>query len=220
MEFHSFAYILLLTVKTDKMELMIGINLINDEHSIPIVVTSHMTVKFFVKGYHVYKDLWKLFTNEELTTGMEPDNVVYKYAVCVKKNNVIVGHLPLGKNGRFAKMIFYFLRTDRYAEYKVIITGKEANLGDGEGMQVPYLLKISVTKNMLQILRKIFKINRYRKIIPFLPVIQPTVRCFEFCKTQWFCEFQGFLFCYDAIYRYFWLLFPTNQLYIALSTFS
>ena len=143
MEFHSFAYILLLTVKTDKMELMIGSNLINDEHSIPIVITSHMIVKFFVKGYHMYKDLWKPFTNEELTTGMEPDNAVYKYAVCVKKNNVIVGHLPLGKNGRFAKMIFYFLRADRCAEYKVIIIGKEVNLGDGEGMQVPCLLKIS-----------------------------------------------------------------------------
>ena len=47
---------------------------------------------------------------------MEPYNVIDKYAVCVKKNNVIVGHLPLGKDGRFAKIIFYFLRADRYAE--------------------------------------------------------------------------------------------------------
>ena len=81
---------------------------------------------------------------------MEPDNVVDKYAVCVKKNNVIVGHLPIGKDVRFVKMILYFLRADRYAECKVIITGKEVNLGDGEGMQVPSLLKISGTKNMLQ----------------------------------------------------------------------
>ena len=73
---------------------------------------------------------------------MEPGNVVDKYAVCVKKNNMIVGHLPLGKNGRFAKTIFYFLRADIYAKCKVIITGKEVNLGDGEGMQVPCLLKI------------------------------------------------------------------------------
>ena len=109
---------------------MIGKNLINDEHSIPIIITSDMIVKSFVKGYHTYKDLWKPFINEELTTAMEPDNAVGKYAVCVKKNNVIVGHLPLGKVGRFAK-IFYFLRVDRYAECKVIITGKEVNHGDG-----------------------------------------------------------------------------------------
>ena len=122
MEFHSFVYILLLlTVKTDKMELMIGDNLINDEHLIPIIITSDMIVKSFVKGYHAYKDLWKPFINEDLATALEPDNVV---VVCVKKKNVIVGHLPLGKDGRFAKMLFYFLRADRYVECKVKITGK------------------------------------------------------------------------------------------------
>ena len=101
---------------------MIGDNLINDEDSVPIIISSDMIVKSFVKGYHVYKDLWKPFITEELTTAMEPDNVVDKYAVCVKENNVIVRHLPLGKDGSFAKM-FYFLWADRYAECKVIITG-------------------------------------------------------------------------------------------------
>ena len=73
-------------------------------------------------------------------------------------------------------MIFYFLSADRYAECKVIITGKEVNLGDGEGMQVPYLLRISETKNMLQeYFIEIFRINRYRKVIPFFPVIEPTI---------------------------------------------
>ena len=117
MELHSFVYILLLlTVKIDKMELMLGDNLINDEHSVPIIITSDTIVKSFVKNYHAYKDLWKPFINERLTTAMEPDNFLDKYAVCVKKNNVIVGHLLLGKDGRFAKMIFYFLRAKRYAE--------------------------------------------------------------------------------------------------------
>ena len=100
-KFHSFVYILLLlTVKTDKIELMIGDNLINDEHSTLIILTSDMIVKSFVKDYHAYKDLWKSFINEELNTAMVPDNAVDKYAVCVKKNNFIVGDLPLGNNGR------------------------------------------------------------------------------------------------------------------------
>ena len=85
------------------MKLMIGDNLINDEHSIPIIITSDMIVKSFVKGYHVYKDLWKPFINEELTTVMKPDNAVDKYPVCVKKNNVIVGHLPLVKREDFLR---------------------------------------------------------------------------------------------------------------------
>ena len=72
MEFHSFVYILLLlTVKTDKIELMIGKNLINDEHSIPIIIKSDVIVKSFVKSYHAYMDLWKPFINEKLTTAME-----------------------------------------------------------------------------------------------------------------------------------------------------
>ena len=41
---------------------------------------------------------------EESETEMEPDNVMDKYAVCVKKSTSIVEHLPLGKNGKFAKM--------------------------------------------------------------------------------------------------------------------
>ena len=62
---------------------------------------SDMIVKSFMKGYHAFKDQWKPFINEKLTTEMELDNVVDKYAVCVKKSNVIVGHLRLGKDGRF-----------------------------------------------------------------------------------------------------------------------
>ena len=70
--------------------------------------------------------------NEELETEMEPD-VMDKYAVCVKKKTSIVGHLPLGKHGKFAKMIFCFLRAEQDAEYKVakkLQTGKEVNLGE------------------------------------------------------------------------------------------
>ena len=52
-----------------------------------------------MKGYHAYKEIWKPFTNEELTTAMKPDNVVDKYAVFVKKNDVVVGHLLHRKNG-------------------------------------------------------------------------------------------------------------------------
>jgi len=136
------------------MELRIGDNFINVCDSIPITVTSDTEIKSFVKGYHAYKELWKPVINDQLTTAMEPDNVVDKYAVCVKKNDEIVGHLPLGKNGRFAKTIFYFLRADSYGKCNVIITGKAVNLGDGDGMQVPCLLKISGTKTLLEILKR------------------------------------------------------------------
>ena len=47
------------------MELMIADNFIDDEQSIPVIITSDMIVKSFVKGYHACKDLWKLFINED-----------------------------------------------------------------------------------------------------------------------------------------------------------
>ena len=68
----------------------------------------------FIKGCHVYQEVWQPKLCEELQAVPEPENVVDKYAVCVRKQgNRIVGHLKKGKNGRFAKTIFYFLRADR-----------------------------------------------------------------------------------------------------------
>ena len=84
---------------------------------------------------------------------MEPDNVMDKYAVCVTKNTSIVGHLPPCKNGKFAKMIFYFLRADQDAECNVVITGKEVNFGDRDGISGPRK-KISGPRKMVEILCK------------------------------------------------------------------
>ena len=137
-----------------KMALKIGNVFINEDHLIPVIAKASTEIDTYVKGYHVYKNIWKPTVNEELETEMEPDNVMDKYAVCVEKNNFIVGHLPLSKNGKFAKMIFYFLRADQDAECKVVITGKEVNLGDGDGMQVPCKLKISGPRKMVEILCK------------------------------------------------------------------
>ena len=42
----------------------------------------------------------------------------------MKKENEIVGHLPLGKDGKFAKTVFYFLRADEYGSCNVLIKAK------------------------------------------------------------------------------------------------
>ena len=135
-----------------KMALKIGNVFINEDDLIPVIVKASTEIDTYVKGYHVYKNIWKPTVNEELETEMEPDNVMDKYAVCVEKNTFIVGHLPLSKNGKFAKMIFYFLRADQDAECKVVITVKEVNLGDWDGMQVPCKLKISDPRKMVEII--------------------------------------------------------------------
>ena len=77
-----------------------------------------------------------------------------KYTVCVKKENKIVGHLPLGKSGKFAKTMFYFLRADKLSSCKIVVTEKPVNLGDGECMQVPCKLIFTGTEKCIDILKR------------------------------------------------------------------
>ena len=77
-----------------------------------------------------------------------------KFAVCVKINEKIVGHLKKGTSGRFAKTIFYFLRSDTYSSAWAKVSGKRCNLGDGEGMQVPCKLSLSGEPKFVSLLRR------------------------------------------------------------------
>ena len=76
------------------------------------------------------------------------------------KNHKIVGHLPLGRNGKFAKTVFYFLRADEYGLCSVLVKGKPVNLGDGDGMQVPCTLNFSGQKKFIDILQKSLKCQK------------------------------------------------------------
>ena len=108
-----------------------------DQNEIKVIVTRKFEMVSYVKGYRVYKTLWNPLIGEFLPCEREPENPVDKYAVYVKNENKIVGHLPLEKSGKFAKTIFHFLRADELSSCKIVITGKPVNLGDGEGMQAP-----------------------------------------------------------------------------------
>ena len=41
-----------------------------------------------------------------------------------------MGHLKKGENGKFAKVIFFFLRGDPYSKAKTITSACRCNLGD------------------------------------------------------------------------------------------
>ena len=87
----------------------------------------------------------------------EPENVADKYAVCVKTGNgATVGHLKKGKTGRFAKTIFYYLRSHPEAKCTAKVTGKRFNVGDGEGLQVPCILHITGLRKFVSVLTQKF----------------------------------------------------------------
>ena len=47
-----------------------------------------------VRGYHVYKTIWDAAIGEDLVCKREPSNEHDRYTVAIKKDGVIIGHLP------------------------------------------------------------------------------------------------------------------------------
>ena len=113
------------------------------QDELPIVLIITLDLETFIKGYHVYKDVWKPKQGEQLYVLMEPNNRMDKSAACAKINEKIVGHLKKGTSGRFAKPIFHFPHSDAYSSAWAKVIGKRCNFGDEEGMQVPCKLNLS-----------------------------------------------------------------------------
>ena len=113
---------------------------------IPIVLNKIYEIEAFVMGHHVYKQTWTLFVGEKLDVAMQPDNIMDKYAVAIfqEGKQKVIGHLPLGKSGKFAKTIFYFLKADKENRCKVVVLGKVVNKNDRLGMKVPSRLIFTV----------------------------------------------------------------------------
>ena len=82
--------------------------IIMDQNEIKVIAARDFEMVSYLKGYHVYKKLWNPLIGELLSCERERDNPMDKYAVCIKKENKIVGHLPLGKSGKFAKKNILF----------------------------------------------------------------------------------------------------------------
>ena len=128
-----------------------------DQEKIPLLFTKSFETMSHVKGYHVYRTLWIPAMEKCLWNGRELRNPKHKYSVCAKKENRIVGHLPLGKSGEFAKTIFYSYKADELSSCKIDVTGEPVNLGDGNVMQVPRKLMLTGVKKCFDTLQKHLK---------------------------------------------------------------
>ena len=82
-------------------------------------------------------------------------NKLDKYAVAVKgKDRDVIGHFPLGQSGKFAKTVFFFLKSDKNHHYKIAINGKTTNASDGLGMKVPCQLFFLAEEKFIIILQE------------------------------------------------------------------
>ena len=120
-----------------------------------IVLIRSYEIDSFITGYHVYKADWTPFVGEKLTGVMESTNLIDKYAVAVKRSDEsIVGHLPLGKSGKFGKTIFYFLKANEKHSCVINVLGKATNAGDGLGMKVPCRLLFFAKEKYINVLKE------------------------------------------------------------------
>ena len=88
------------------------INKIVIQDELPIILTVEISHENQIKGHHVYKNTWTSDLGEHLEVQCELQNHVDKYTVCLKTGNgATVEHLEKGKSGRFAKAMFYYLRS-------------------------------------------------------------------------------------------------------------
>ena len=86
----------------------------------------------YVRGHHVYCDVWTPAVGELLCLKNEAENSHYQFSVAVLKNDTVVGHIP-----RLASsLIFHFLSTGGHRGY-CEVTGKRLNGGVNLGVEVP-----------------------------------------------------------------------------------
>ena len=121
----------------------------------PIALIRSYKIDSFITGYHVYKTNWTLVAREKLTGVMQSNNLMDKYAVDVKRSDEsIVGHLSLGKSGKFAKTIFYFLKANKKHSCVIKVLEKAINGGDGLGKKVPCRLLFFAEEIYINVLKE------------------------------------------------------------------
>ena len=105
-----------------------------------------------VRGYHVYKVVWKPTIGEKLQADQELDNEVDKFAVKVVKNNEIVGHLPR----EYSRILGYFIAHG--GKICLEVTGRRRHCKQlCGGMEIPCRLVLSCTSKV--------KINRLKELL-------------------------------------------------------
>ena len=81
-------------------------------------MASELCVDSVVRGHHVYKSIWTPALAEELLVEQENDNEHDLYAVCVMKDDTIVGHVPRA----FSRIAWFFL--NHQGRIRCVITGR------------------------------------------------------------------------------------------------
>ena len=104
-----------------------------------------------IRGYHVYKEIWRAAIGEELECDREPENSCDRYAVCVKRSGVVIGHFPR----KLSRVCSLFLR--RGGVISCTVTGGRRYSGDlpQGGLEIPCFLLFKHKPKEVQKLKKL-----------------------------------------------------------------
>ena len=98
-----------------------------------------------VRCHHVYRFVWTPVVGEELILEPEDCNEHDKFAVAVKRNDEIIGHMPRS----FSRVSWYFLKYR--GKIRCVITGKRRH---GVGLEVPCTYTFVGSARLIQKLSK------------------------------------------------------------------
>lgn len=105
-----------------------------------------------IRGYHVFKFIWKYEIGDKLDLKIEENNPRDKYAVKLillrGKADECVGHVPM----EFSKVFHYFLK--RGGTISAEVTGEKFF---DNGLEIPCVYKFVGTENDIKILAQLLK---------------------------------------------------------------
>ena len=105
----------------------------------------------FIRGFHVYMNIWEPEINEVLNLAHEKDNKSDKFAIAVLKSGRIVGHAPREN----AKIMYFYLK--RGGSISVTVTGTKVNRGEGVGIEIPGIYRFVGPEKETKGLAKLLK---------------------------------------------------------------
>ena len=76
------------------------------QDEIPVILNASLELETYIKRHHVYKKVWTPEVGKKLNVLMELDNRIDKFAVCVEKDQTVVGPLKKGDSGKFERRFF------------------------------------------------------------------------------------------------------------------
>ena len=85
----------------------------------------------YIRGFHVYMNIWDPEINEVLTLVHEKNNKSDKFAMAVLKSGRIVGHAPRENS----KIMYFYMQ--RGGKITVRVTGTKVNRSEGVGLEIP-----------------------------------------------------------------------------------